>query len=145
MPDSSEHAFAEHLVERVRDQLLWYNAKAMQLQQRSSYLKIVEVVLASILPILISLAVPRIYPLLISVVVVILISTAQFWQFDAKWRQYRLISDQLRRELRTFELGGGEYEKLDHEARLKLFAERTTRLIDDETSRWFYDAPVTPK
>lgn len=91
MPDNAERDFTENLVLRVEDQLHWYNAKAMYLQRRSSLLRITEVVLASTLPLLISLPVPRIYPLLASVIVVVLISSSQFWQFDAKWRQYRLL------------------------------------------------------
>lgn len=136
VPKSNADA-AIRLVAGVKDRLAYYEKAARRAQKFSLWLRLVETAIAGALPVLALSTLPRTALAGMAGVLTLLVTTSQMWQFDAKWRQYRLLAEQLRRELFAFELGTGEYAVIAQNARVPVFADRCNDVFEGEMSKWF--------
>lgn len=136
IPPESQDEKENFLVEVLTERLSYFERIAVRSQKISLTVRFAEALLAVSLPSLISLRIPTPWLLAVSIVLALLVLSSQVWQFDAKWRQYRLIADQLKRELFMFRAHVDEYSIDNPVLRAQIFMDRTTKLIDSELSRW---------
>jgi Protein of unknown function (DUF4231) len=121
-------------VERLEDQLAWYDGKSRANQRQYKRVKVVQLVLGAAVPVLV--LVPEIHavvPALLAAVVVILEGLQQLYQWQTNWVQYRSTTESLKHEKYLFLAAAGPYAGAD---RLRVLAERIEGLVSQEHAQW---------
>jgi hypothetical protein len=124
-------------VAMVSELLNNFERNALLLQRVSLTVKSTEIILAGLVPVLIAVSSSRDVLLAVSTGLAFLVMSSQLWQFDAQWRQYRLLVEQLRREIFLFRAHEDEYSIADDKLRSRMFFERTTKVLESQYSKWF--------
>ena len=120
---------------RLNDQLGWYNAKAKSNQQWYKALKLCQILLGALVPVVASIDnSSRVVLAALGAGVVVIEAVQQLYQFHRNWIAYRATCEALKREQHLFLVGGGEYANVPNPT--VLLAERLEALISRETGEW---------
>ena len=124
------------ILDRLDDQINWYDRKSLLAQKRYKALKIVQVVAAASLPLIPVFSVP--HPEKVSAVlglVILIIETVQQLNQDQQnWIAYRSTCETLKHEKYLFLSSAGPY--MGAEKPLALLADRIEGLISQEHAKW---------
>ena len=124
------------ILDRLDNQIDWYDRKSQSAQKRYKLLKLVQVVAAALLPLLPVFGIP--HPEKVSAVlglVILIIETVQQLNQDQQnWIAYRSTCETLKHEKYLFLSNAGPY--MDAEKPLVLLADRIEGLISQEHAKW---------
>jgi hypothetical protein len=124
------------ILDRLDNQIDWYDRKSQSAQKRYKLLKLVQVVAAALLPLLPVFGIP--HPEKVSAVlglVILIIETVQQLNQDQQNRViYRSTCEALKHEKYLFLSDAGPYK--DAEKPLALLADRVEGLISQEHAKW---------
>jgi hypothetical protein len=120
---------------RLENQINWYGRKSAYSQQRFKAIKVGQIVVAALVPVLAAVdGVPRWTLGALGAVVVILEGFQQLFQYQQNWITYRSTSEALKHEKYLYLADAGPYA---HTRRKDgLLAERVEGLVSQEHSRW---------
>jgi hypothetical protein len=119
---------------RLTGQIDWYDRNAKKNQQWFKIIKLVQILLSALVPVVAVADGSRVILGALGAGVVVLEAVQQLYQFHRNWISYRSTCEGLKREQHLFLVGGGEYA--DAADRTVLLAERLEQLISRETGDW---------
>lgn len=128
--------FDKYLKDRYLNQINWYSDKASQNKIFYNVFQWVVIILASSLPVLISILPDSFKWITIVISVLLAIGTAALKTFKWQeiWINYRFISETLKKEKHFYDAEIDEYANADDKD--GLFIERVENLISRENSLW---------
>jgi hypothetical protein len=123
-------------MERVEQQIEWYDRRSQHAQRLFKSLKAVQIVAAASIPVLTSVGAPVWIAGANGALIVILEGIQQMNQYQQLWVGYRATAEALKHEKYLALAGARPYAGLDALKRRALFAERAESLISQEDSKW---------
>ena len=121
-------------LQRLEDQIAWYDRKSGQSQQRFKLLKAIELATAAAIPVVAAFDVPVYVAGILGAVVVVVEGVLHVNQYHQNWITYRSTAEALKHEKYLFlaraDVYGGSHRPL------RLLAERIEGLISQEHARW---------
>jgi hypothetical protein len=130
-------------LERLDDQLGWYDEKSAWNQKRFKWLKVVEIICAAMIPFTAGFSVSAYITGGLGVVVVVLEGIQSLYQFQNLWISYRSTAEGLKHEKYLWLARAGPY--LNSENPEALFADRVEALISTEHAKWVTDVVLAGK
>lgn len=131
---------AEHPAwHRLEDQLQWYDTKSTQCQRWYKRLKLVQISLAVLIPVLSHLD-PMYAKWITSVagaLIAVLEGVQHMNQYSTLWVTYRATAERLKHEKFLFLSGAGPYKGQPEPERLIALAERVEEHVSTEHANWF--------
>lgn len=121
-------------IERLEDQISWYDKKSQHSQNRFKQLKVFEIVFAAIIPFSAGFQWPVIITGLLGVLVVIIEGVQSLFQYYHNWITYRSTCEYLKHEKFLFLGSAGPYKNSDNPK--ALLAERVETLVSQEHAKW---------
>jgi hypothetical protein len=125
-------------LERLEDQIGWYDKKSAFNQSCFKIFKIIELIAAVLIPLLAGLSALIPYPAIITgglgALIVLLESLQGLYQFQSNWISYRSTCEGLRHEKYLWLAKAGHYA--DAKDPDRLLAERIESLISTEHAKW---------
>jgi hypothetical protein len=119
--------------DRLEDQISWYDRKASDNQHLYKWLKLLEIAVAAMLPVVAAVHSPVWVTGGLAAVVVILEVLQHVYQFLQNWITYRSTAEALKHERYLYVVLAGPYAGGDRHRQL---AERIEGLISQEHARW---------
>lgn len=133
-------AVAEHPAwHRLEDQLQWYDTKSTQCQKWYKRLKLVQISLAVLIPVLSHLD-PMYAKWVTSVagaLIAVLEGVQHMNQYSTLWVTYRATAERLKHEKFLFLSAAGPYKGQPEPERLIALAERVEEHVSTEHANWF--------
>jgi hypothetical protein len=119
---------------RLEDQLQWYDAKTGT--QKNGYLgfKVVQIVVAAVIPVFAGVAAPAWLIGGLGALIVVLEGFQQLFQYQQNWIRYRATAEALKHEKYLYLSEAGPYKGVA--APDVLLAERVEGLVSQEHSAW---------
>jgi hypothetical protein len=127
---------SDPIMERLEDQLAWYDRKSMVNQRMYRRIKVLEIVAAATIPFLASLGLPHIIIVTggLGVLITVLEGLLHLNQYQQNWINYRSTCEALKHEKYTFLGKASPYANVsDPHA---LLAERIESLVSQEHAKW---------
>ena len=121
-------------LQRLDDQISWYDAKARQAQIRFKVLKAVVIGVAASIPVVAAFDVPVYVAGILGAIVVVVEGLLQAYQYRQNWITYRSTAESLKHEKYLYLARADVYAGSRHP--LRLLAERIEGLISQEHARW---------
>jgi hypothetical protein len=124
---------------RLKDQINWYDKKSIANHRCYMYFKIIQIVLAVLIPFSIILPI-EIYKYIVSlsgVAIAILEGLQHLFQYSTLWISYRSTAERLKHEYFLFIVNAGPYKDLSKEFKFICLAERTEEQVSTEHANWF--------
>lgn len=121
-------------VDRLEDQIGWYDRKSAMNQRWFKRLKGVQLVAAAAIPVAATFPLDGWVTGTLGAGIVVLEGFQQLNQHQQNWISYRSTCESLRHEHYLFEAGAGPYAATDDPPRL--LAERVEALISQEHAKW---------
>jgi hypothetical protein len=124
------------IMERLENQIAWYDRKSVTNQQYFKRMKVVEIVSAAIIPFLAAFNLPRVLWLTggLGVLITVLEGTLQLNQYQQNWIAYRSTCESLKHEKYVYLGKASPYASaVDPHA---LLAERIESLVSQEHAKW---------
>ena len=132
------------IIERLEDQISYYDAKSSRCQKSYKHIKLVEIISAALIPFLAALHVAdthdyvkaafAIATALLGVLITILEGVLQLQQYQQIWVTYRATCEALKHEKYTYLGKASPYANVpDAHA---LLAERVETLVSEEHAKW---------
>jgi hypothetical protein len=127
---------SDPIMERLEDQLAWYDRKSMANQRTYKVIKVVEVLAAAIIPFLAGLGLPHTSVVTggLGVLITVLEGLLHLNQYQQNWINYRSTCEALKHEKYTYLGKAAPYANVpDSHA---LLAERIESLVSQEHAKW---------
>jgi Protein of unknown function (DUF4231) len=121
-------------MERLEDQLAWYDAKAGHHRRWYQWLKVAQIVVAAAIPAVAAAGASVGVAGGLGALVVVLEGLQQLFQFQQNWIGYRGTAEALKHEKFLYLAGAGPYAGSDSPDRL--LAERVEGLVSQEHAAW---------
>jgi Protein of unknown function (DUF4231) len=121
-------------LQRLEDQIAWYDRKSAQCQQRFKWLKALELAAAAAIPVVAAFDVPVYVAGILGAVVVVTEGVLHVNQYHQNWITYRSTAESLKHEKYLFLARADVYS--GSKRPLRLLAERIEGLISQEHARW---------
>ena len=121
-------------LERLDDQIGWYDRKSATAQRRFKLLKGSQLFAAAAIPVVATLDVHGAVAGSLGGLVVVLEGIAQLNQYQQNWQAYRSTCEALKHEKYTFLARAGPYAKVRNP--VPLLADRIEGLISQEHAKW---------
>jgi hypothetical protein len=121
-------------VDRLEDQLAWYEEKAKHHKRWFQSLKVAQIVVAAAIPAVAAAGASAGVAGALGAVVVVMEGVQQLFQFQQNWIAYRGTAEALKREKFLFLAAAGPYA--GPEGRDRLLAERVEGLVSQEHAAW---------
>ncbi len=127
--------------ERLDDQIGWYNRKSQTAQHRYKTLKLAQVIIAALIPLMSAFPIPqpqfKWITAVLGLVVLVIEAVQQVNQDQQNWIAYRSTCEALKHEKYLYLAGAGPYANAEGaEKRLVLLADRIEGLISQEHAKW---------
>jgi Protein of unknown function (DUF4231) len=119
--------------DRLEDQLGWYDRKSGENQRRYKRLKLLEIAVAAVLPVVAAVHSPVWVTGGLAAVIVVLEGAQHLYQFQEHWITYRSTAEALKHERYLYLAKAGPYAGDD---RYRQLAERLEGLISQEHAKW---------
>jgi hypothetical protein len=134
----SDASAADPIVERLEDQIGWYDRKSIDAQRTYKRIKVTEIMAAALIPFLAALQVGAPYTGwmagVLGVVVTVLEGLLQLNQYQHNWISYRSICEALRHEKYLYLGQAGPYAAAANPH--ALLAERIESQVSQENAKW---------
>jgi hypothetical protein len=127
---------SDPIMERLEDQIAWYESKSVANQQAYKRIKVAEILAAAIIPFLAALGRPRIGMATggLGVLITVLEGLLHLNQYQQNWINYRSTCEALKHEKYTYLGKAAPYANVpDPHA---LLAERIESLVSQEHAKW---------
>jgi hypothetical protein len=124
------------IMERLEDQIAWYDRKSMTNQRYFKRTKTVEIAAAAIIPFLAAFSLPRVMWVTggLGVLITVLEGMLQLNQYQQNWIAYRSTCESLKHEKYVYLGKASPYASaVDPHA---LLAERIESLVSQEHAKW---------
>jgi Protein of unknown function (DUF4231) len=119
---------------RLEDQISWYDRKSTYNQRQFKAVKVAQIVVAALVPILAAADAARALLGALGAVVLILEGFQQLFQYQQNWLTYRSTCESLKHEKYLFLSAAGSYANaLRPQA---LLSERVEGLVSQEHAKW---------
>ena len=124
---------------RLEDQMLWYDNKSRHSQRWYKRLKLAQVVLAVLIPVmsLLPTDLAKWATALSGTAIALLEAVQQMNQYSTLWVTYRATAERLKHEKYLFLSAAGPYRCLPEPERLIQLAERVEEHVSTEHANWF--------
>jgi hypothetical protein len=127
--------------QRLDDQIGWYDRKSQTAQRRYKTLKLAQVIIAALIPLVSAFPIPAAEFKWVTAVLGLLVLTIeavqQLNQDQQNWTAYRSTCEALKHEKYLYLAGAGPYSNTESaEKRLALLANRIEGLISQEHAKW---------
>ena|SRR3984893_845020 len=129
MPDNNNPT-----LERLEDQIVWYNSRSNQNQLRFKTLKVFVIGSAALIPFLAGMSAPAWATGGLGVLIAVLEAIQQLNQYHANWISYRSTSEALKHEKFLYLGEAGPYATAANPH--ALLAERIESLVSQEHAKW---------
>jgi Protein of unknown function (DUF4231) len=125
-------------LQRLDDQIAWYDKKSQHSQFWFKRLKLVQIVTAGIIPLLGIFSIPYLdkTTAVLGLVILVVEGLQQLNQYQTNWISYRATCEALRHEKYLFLAGAGPYANAKPEQALPVLADRIEGLISQEHAKW---------
>ena len=136
---------ADPIMERLEDQISWYDRKSLTNQRHFKRIKMVEIAAAAIIPFLSALSLPRMMWLTggLGVLITVLEGMLHLNQYQQNWITYRSTCESLKHEKYVYLGKASPYASaVDPYA---LLAERIESLVSQEHAKWASVQQQEPK
>ena len=127
---------ADPIMERLEDQIAWYDRKSQANQRMYKRIKIVEILAAAVIPFLAAVKLPIIGTVMggLGVLITVLEGMLHLNQYQQNWITYRSTCESLKHEKYTYLGKASPYANVpDPHA---LLAERIESLVSQEHAKW---------
>ncbi|SRR6266852_2410779 len=127
---------ADPIMERLDDQIGWYDRKSLANQRAFKRIKIVEILAAAVIPFLAAIKLPIIGTVMggLGVLITVLEGMLHLNQYQQNWITYRSTCESLKHEKYTYLGKASPYANVpDPHA---LLAERIESLVSQEHAKW---------
>jgi len=124
-------------IERLEDQIHWYDCKSINCQRWYKRLKTVTIVSASLIPVVAGFMNPRYSNLVVSALgglVALVEGFQQLHQFHPNWIAYRCTCEALKHEKYLYLATAGPYGKAANPR--TLLVERVESIVSQEHAKW---------
>lgn len=121
-------------MDRLEDQLAWYEAKSLHHKRWFQSLKVTQIVVAAAIPAAAAVGASAGFAGALGAVVVVLEGLQQLFQFQQNWIAYRGTAEALKHEKFLYLARAGPYAAPDD--RDRLLAERVEGLVSQEHAAW---------
>lgn len=125
---------ADPVIERLEDQIAWYDRKSGENQWRFKLLKGLQLTTAAAIPVVAATANEAGVVAGLGAAVVVVEGFLQLNQYQQNWISYRSTAEALKHEKYLFLAGAGPYAGGDDAKRL--LADRIEGLISQEHAKW---------
>jgi hypothetical protein len=129
---------ADPTLERLEDQINWYDRKSTSQKNYFSALKVLAIVAAAVIPFMAALPLAaqlnRIAAAALGALIVVIEGIQQLFQLQTNWLLYRSTCESLKHEKYLFLAGAGPYGPAPNPH--SLLAERIESLVSQEHSKW---------
>jgi hypothetical protein len=134
-PDGSPDYEDSPAWQRLENQISWYGRKSAYNQRQFKLVKVCQIVVAALVPVLAAIAgAPRWSLGALGAIVVILEGLQQLFQYQQNWITYRSTCEALKHEKFLFLEDAGPYAHTRRKT--SLLAERVEGLVSQEHARW---------
>ncbi|MGO8789366.1 MAG: DUF4231 domain-containing protein [Terriglobia bacterium] len=123
-------------LERLEDQINWYDRKSNYNQRAYKWLKVVEVVAAALVPLSSGLRVPAAITGSLGVLIAVLEGLLQLNQYHQNGITYRSTCESLKHEKYLYLANAGPYAGADGAQAHARLAERIESLVSQEHAKW---------
>jgi len=121
-------------LERLEDQINWYDRKSNQNHRVYKWLKIIEIVAAALVPLFAGLHMPAPVTGSLGVLIAVLEGLLQLNQYHHNWIAYRSTCESLKHEKYLYLAKAGPYSTAA--TAHALLAERIESLVSQEHAKW---------
>ncbi|MFN2629650.1 MAG: DUF4231 domain-containing protein [Gaiellaceae bacterium] len=121
-------------LERLDDQIRWYDRKSAQNQRLFKMVKAAQLILAAAIPVVATIGVRAVVPAALGATIVVLEGLQQLNQYQQNWTSYRSTCEALKHEKYLFLGLAGPY--VGAAAPQTLLADRIEGLISQEHAKW---------
>ncbi|MGV9678439.1 DUF4231 domain-containing protein [Nocardia sp. NPDC003482] len=118
---------------RLEEQRRWYSARSRVAQRTYKQVKVAQIVVGAIVPVLAGVGAAGWLTASVAAVVVVAEGMQQLFQWQATWLSYRAVAESLRREGFLYLAEAGAYGAAD---RHKVLAERVEAITAEENTGW---------
>jgi len=125
--------------DRLEDQIGWYDRKSRNAQRRYKILKLAQVIIAGLIPLVSVFPIPKPQwvTAVLGLLVLIIEAVQQLNQDQQNWIAYRSACEALKHEKYLHLASAGPYANAENrEQQLAVLADRTERLISQEHVKW---------
>jgi hypothetical protein len=127
--------------ERLEDQIGWYDRKSQTAQRRYKILKLTQVIIAALIPLVSAFPIPEAefkwVAAILGLLVLIIEAVQQLNQDQQNWIAYRSTCEALKHEKYLYLAAAGPYANAENrEKRIALLADRIEGLISQEHAKW---------
>jgi hypothetical protein len=134
-PDGGPNYTKSPAWQRLESQISWYGRKSAYNQRQFKAVKVGQIVVAALVPVLAATeGAPRWALGALGAVVLILEGFQQLFQYQQNWITYRSTCEALKHEKFLFLEGAGPYARTRRKT--TLLAERVEGLVSQEHARW---------
>jgi hypothetical protein len=126
-------AAADPTWERLEDQIGWYDRKSGMNQRSYKWLKLLEIAVAAVLPVVAAVHSPVGLTGGLAALIVVLEGVQHLYQFQEHWITYRSTAEALKHERYLYLAEAGPYAG---DNRHRQLAERLEGLISQEHAKW---------
>ncbi len=121
-------------LERLDDQINWYDRKSSYSQKAYKVIKVIEILAAALVPLSAGLHWPAAITGSLGVLIAVLEGLLQLNQYHHNWIAYRLTSETLKHEKYLYLANAGPYSAPANAH--ALLAERIESLVSQEDAKW---------
>ena len=131
-----DNSVPDPIIERLEDQIGWYDRSSRSNMRWFKRIKISEIASAAVIPLLAVSRVPRaaIATGILGVVVTVFEGMLQLNQFHENWIRYRSTCESLKHEKYIYLANAGPYSNVEKPR--ALLAERVESLVSQEHAKW---------
>ena len=124
------------IIQRLEDQIAWYDVRSRSNMRWYKRIKISEIASAAVIPFLAASNIPHaVFATgILGVLVTLFEGTLQLNQFHENWIRYRSTCESLKHEKYIYLAGAGPYPNVEKPR--ALLAERVESLISQEHAKW---------
>lgn len=124
------------IVDRLEEQISWYDLKSESNMQWFKRIKLTEIVSAAIIPLLAVSHLPRVAVVtgVLGVLITVFEGTLQLNQYHENWIRYRSTCESLKHEKYVYLANAGPYSSAEKPR--ALLAERMEALVSQEHAKW---------
>jgi len=127
----------KYLTDRLEEQINWYDHKSQFNQKSCKRLRMLEIICASLIPLLAGLSSSIAYSEwiigLLGVTIAIAAAASSLYKFQENWIQYRTSAETLKHEKYLYITNSTPYSGKD---KLEMLVTRIESLISKENSNW---------
>jgi len=136
MPDAPPQTSGDLVLDRLEDQIGWYDRKGRAAQKAFKRIKIVEILAAALIPFLTALKFPYVTLVIggLGVLITILEGILHLNQYQQTWTTYRSTCESLKHEKYVFLAHAGPYAGASDPR--ALLADRVEGLVSQEHAQW---------